>query len=410
MPQVASIWERPVRISHCRPRCRRREEARKVAGNEEGAPVLSESFPYTECPACGREIEIRQNDPHFFEARFRAKGGAHATGAGDAAKIPGRCEVCGGLLSRSGRGEARGPRVPAVLPADEPGRAAAPAGADALPGKPAGAGTFFGLGLLGWGLLAGGFCALVLCLLVGGVAVLALVHRPHHAAAPQHGTPPPATQFPGLLGYWALDEGQGDRAADSSGNGPGATVVNGRWAEGVRGKALHLSGAGSYLDYGDSPRLSFAARAPFTLAFWVRTGRARGTLLSQRHHAEGGPVIDVLLDAGHVTAQVRQDGNDFAAPLTLKGGRVGDSAWHHVALTRNGDTLELFLDGASQGLARGGAGGGAITTDWRALGAERYWAARHAAFGDPTFEGDLDELCIFGRALRPGEVRALAGR
>jgi hypothetical protein len=309
-----------------------------------------------------------------------------------------------------------------VLPADEPGRVPAPpapdggtraathAGYNAGHGKPPGAATFLGLGLLGWGLLAGGFCALVLCLLLGVVALLALVHRPHPAAAPQHGTPPPATQFPGLLGYWALDEGRGDRAADSSGNGLGATVVNGRWTDGVRGKALHLSGAGSYLDYGDSPRLSFAAGTPFTLAFWARTGRTRGTLLSQRHHAEGGPVIDVLLDAGHVTAQVRQDGSDFAAPVTLKGGRVGDGAWHHVALTRDGDTLELFLDGASQGRSRGAGAGGAITTDWRALGAERYWAAGHAAFGDPTFEGDLDELCAFGRALGADEVRALAGR
>jgi hypothetical protein len=54
--------------------------------------------------------------------------------------------------------------------------------------------------------------------------------------------------------------------------------------------------------------------------------------------------------------------------------------------------------------------GGAITTDWRALGSEHFWAAGNAAFGDPTFEGDLDELCAFGRALRADEVRALAGR
>jgi hypothetical protein len=221
---------------------------------------------------------------------------------------------------------------------------------------------------------------------------------------------PPATQFPGLLGYWALDDGEGTRAADSSGSGLHATVVNGRWVPGVRGKALQLSGAGSYLDYGDSPRLSFAARAPFTLAFWAQTSRARGTLLSQRHDADGAPVIDILIEGGQVTAQVRPDGSDVPAPVILNGGAAGDGAWHHIALTRDGDTLELFLDGTLQARGRGEMAGGAITTNWRSLGAERYWSARKSAFGDPTFVGNLDELCAFGRALKGDEMKALAGR
>jgi hypothetical protein len=400
---------------------------------------------YTQCPACGRTIEIRENDPQFFEARFRAKGRAHtpAPRAADAPTIPGRCGVCGGKLPRRKRARG-GPDIPTVLPADDAasvaarpapaggGQAPAHAGPDLRRGDPrphaartrgegggprSGTTTFLGLGLLGWGLVAAGACAAVLCLLLVVVIVLSRggggepsrAFGPPPPGRPVHGTPPPVTQFPGLLGYWRFDEGQGTRAADSSGNGLHATVVNGRWVEGVRGKALHLSGPGSYLDYGDSPRLSFAAGAPFTLSLWARTGRARGTLLSQRHNARGGPVIDILLDAGRVTAQVRQDGTDLAAPVTLNGGTAGDGAWHHVALTRDGETLELFLDGVSQGRNRGELSGGAITTNWRALGSERYWTA-NGSFGDPSFEGSLDEFCAFGRTLRADEVRALAGR
>jgi hypothetical protein len=141
----------------------------------------------------------------------------------------------------------------------------------------------------------------------------------------------------------------------------------------------------------------------------VRTGRARGTLLSQRDGGKGGPVIDLLLDGGRVTVQLRQDGSDVPAPLGLSGGAVADSAWDHVALARDGDAVELFLDGASQQRSRGDVSGGAITTNLRALGSERYWVG-HAAFGDPHFEGDVDEFCAFGRALKADEIAALAGR
>jgi hypothetical protein len=222
---------------------------------------------------------------------------------------------------------------------------------------------------------------------------------------------PLSKKAPGLLAYWSFDEGEGVRAADASGNQLHATLVNASWTDGIRGKALRLSGQGSYLDYGDSPRLSFAARAPFTIAFWTRTSRARGTLLSQRNSRDGGAVIDVLLADGRAKAQVRQDGNDIFGPTEVSSGIINDGKWHHLALTREGDSIELFLDGISQGKKNGNSSGGTITTDLRALGAERFWINhRTFAFGDPHFEGDMDEFCIFDHVLRTGEVAALAKR
>jgi hypothetical protein len=222
--------------------------------------------------------------------------------------------------------------------------------------------------------------------------------------------PPPATDFPGLLGYWALDEGDGTRAADSSGHGRHATAVKAQWADGVRGRALRLNGKDSYLDYGDSPAFSFAAGAPFTLAFWAQTTEASGTLLSQRQHRDGSPVIDLNFGGGHVTLQARQDGNELAGPVTVSGGAIHDGRWHHVAVTHSGDAWELFLDGASQGSAAGARARGPFTTDWRALGSERYHVETGYPIGNPHFKGCLDEFCIFGRVLRPEEIAKLAGR
>lgn len=222
--------------------------------------------------------------------------------------------------------------------------------------------------------------------------------------------PPPATDLPGLLGYWALDEGEGARAADSSGRGHHATLINARWADGIKGRALRCTGKDSYLDYGDSPGFSFAAGAPFTLAFWAQTTEDGGTLLSQRNQRNGSPVIDITFGGGRVKAEVRQDGNEFLGPVSVVGGAVNDGRWHHVALTRSGDAVELFLDGASQGQATGDSSRGPITTDWRTLGSERFHIKSGYLLNKPHFTGCLDEFCIFGRVLRPEEIAKLAGR
>jgi hypothetical protein len=384
---------------------------------------------HTACPGCGRMIEIRENDPHFFEARFRQ--------GGKAVKTSGRCVVCGGSLVRKKGGRTRGSDSPEEVSAGE-------AAGRRRSQRKLGTINLFGHRVPVWAFIAAIVVAYLLFqfLLVCGLPRLhwqrvasappspgpagppfgspsALPLRspgpppPPPApppSAPTAPVPPPATQFPGLLGYWNLDEGQGDHAADSSGNGLDAKVFNGQWADGVRGKALFLRGKGSYLDYGDSPQFSFATHASFTLAFWVQTRRDRATLLSHRHEANGVPVIDILIDFGRLSAQVRKDGTFAGVPVTLTGGKMGDGVWHHVALARDGDTLELFLDGVSQAKQGGPDAGGAITTNWHTLGSEHYWIHRQPGPGDPTFEGIMDELCIFGRALKADEVKALAGR
>lgn len=231
--------------------------------------------------------------------------------------------------------------------------------------------------------------------------------RPSQAPKGENATSP--AKLPGLLAYWSFDEGEGEQAKDASRNRLHAKLVNASWTEGVRGKAIRLSGKESYLDYGDSPRLSFAERAPFTIAFWTRTTRAKGTLLSQRHSRDGGAIIDLLIADGKVKAQVRQNGNDVFGPTEILSGTINDGKWHHLALTREGDRIELFLDGVSQGQKSGKLSAGAITTDLRALGAERYWL-KHFAFGDAHFEGDMDEFCIVDRVLKADEIAALALR
>src|SRR5262249_46395807 len=89
-------------------------------------------------------------------------------------------------------------------------------------------------------------------------------------------TPPPATQFPGLVAYWNFDEDGGDKAREASPRQLEATLHGGKRVPGIRGKAVELNGTSDYVDLGRSPDLDFAAGAPFTVAGWVRTSRPHG--------------------------------------------------------------------------------------------------------------------------------------
>jgi hypothetical protein len=189
-----------------------------------------------------------------------------------------------------------------------------------------------------------------------------------------------------------------------------ATLHGGRWVAGVRGTALQFDREGDYLDYGDSPRLNFKAGAAFTFAGWVKTAAQRGTVVSQRNSKDGGANIDLTINGGQLSALVRSDGRELGEHAAVSGGAINDGEWHHFALTRDtGRTIELFIDGVSQGMGSGADAGGPITTNLRALGSERYWVQSGLEPAKRYLVGAVDEFCIFDRALSAAEVRKLAG-
>ena len=220
--------------------------------------------------------------------------------------------------------------------------------------------------------------------------------------------PPAATELPGLLGYWPFDEGSGTEAADASGKNNRAAVRGAVWVAGVRGGALDFDGVAAFVDYGTSKDFNFAAGAPFTFSGWVRTKGDRGAILSQRHLQDGGADINITLEGGRLCALVRSDGRELGGHARVIGPPVNDGTWHHFALTRNGSTIELSVDGVSQGAASHADAGGPITTNLRAIGAERYWALRGGGFA--YVHATIDEVCIFGRVLTEAEIRWLAGQ
>ena len=223
---------------------------------------------------------------------------------------------------------------------------------------------------------------------------------------------PAASEFGGLLAYYSFDDIEGETVKDLADEGtPGKLVGSPTIIDGVRGKAIRLDGSvKQYFDYAAHPKLNFAVGAPFTIALWSKAERDSGTLLSQRHtRPRDGDVIDVTLHQFKLRLELR-DERHLPKNVTLNAGMMKRDLWHHITLTRNGDTVEFFLDGEGIGRGRSPAGTGAIATNLRALGQERFWLLpREGAFGNATFQGAFDEFCVYNRILTDNEIRALAG-
>ena len=74
--------------------------------------------------------------------------------------------------------------------------------------------------------------------------------------------------------------------------------------------------------------------------------------------------------------------------------------WHHVAATRTGGSLKIFVDG--QQVAKEG---GFLPTDFNLSNKQRW----QIGFGpNDYFRGRLSDVRVYGRALTAGQIADLA--
>jgi predicted Zn finger-like uncharacterized protein len=225
-------------------------------------------------------------------------------------------------------------------------------------------------------------------------------HLPHAPAMP-------ADQS-GLVAYWGFDEGKGTEAANPG--GPPAHLNRVEWKPGVHGTCLSFKDPDSWVALPSSEELNFPAHTPFAVAAWVQPAKPSGMLLSLRNTEDEAADLDIALEGGGIAATLRYDKNLFGKMYKVSGGKVDDDAWHHFVLQRQADgALELYVDG--RGSQTTATEGGPLTTNLRGLGRERYWQDKKPnPIGDAHYQGCIDELYVFKRALKADEIRKLAGQ
>ncbi len=210
----------------------------------------------------------------------------------------------------------------------------------------------------------------------------------------------------GLVAYWSFDNA-GDPGHDDSGNGNNGTVHEAVPTSGNVGNALWFDGYNDFVDLGHGPAL---APETFSLSAWFNTSLP-GTIYYQviyglSYGAGSCPEFDIRVwNTSVLTLKVRNQKLYGVTP-------VADGKWHHVVAMREGSVGKIFLDGnlevesSSMSLDMSGD-----VDNTRSL---PYYigATYEQADSDPPgyeFQGSIDEVRLYNRALSESEIQELAG-
>ena len=106
-----------------------------------------------------------------------------------------------------------------------------------------------------------------------------------------NGVPAASTLGIDLLGYWPMDEGSGDVAADATGNNNAQLYNEVEWLDdGERGSVLSFNGADAYADAGAETIPQLTQDSDFTWSLWAydRGGSNNNVVFGNRYGPEGG--------------------------------------------------------------------------------------------------------------------------
>jgi Concanavalin A-like lectin/glucanases superfamily/Bacterial Ig domain/Purple acid Phosphatase, N-terminal domain len=204
----------------------------------------------------------------------------------------------------------------------------------------------------------------------------------------------------GLVAHWALDDGSGTTATDSSGNGNTGSLVNGPvWSTGVLAQALTFNGAGSYVNV---PHTAALNAYPLTIAAWIKTGATTAvSAIVNKFVAGTSNGYQLFVDNGRLCAWYLRDAANYVydgTSCTLAAAGFVDNRWHHVSFVVDAAGGRLFIDGVQRtALGWAGTAGAPSTTQPVHLG-------DYAGAAGAVFSGLLDDVRIYNRALSPTEI------
>jgi hypothetical protein len=218
---------------------------------------------------------------------------------------------------------------------------------------------------------------------VGGASAAERANRP--APIPTH--------------WWPAD----GTAQDLIGTDDGQLLNGAAFTSGFSGEAFHFNGEGSEVRF-DEVGGNFG-RDPFTLAFFIKTtSPLQQAILEKRPVCNAASFWGFRMTGGLWGAELMSDefGTDYTG-VPGSGRDIGDGSWHHVALVRDGTNATIYVDGAPVGAATSPEPVLLANTAPMRAG----MSACTFVDGTNPFDGDLDELMTFDRALNQGQITAL---
>jgi hypothetical protein len=221
------------------------------------------------------------------------------------------------------------------------------------------------------------------------------------------GHPAPGSPVSSAVAHWKLDEGYGTSAGDYSGNSNTLTLssATSAWTNsGKFNKAWNGDGA-LYLSRADDSDFDVSATDDYAISLWYKSDSANNPgateyLFNKANATTAGYAI-YANTSGYLCFGIDDDttwGPDIASCTTTD---VYDGNWHHITAVRNvtADTTAIYIDG------RLGDSDSDTTSATLANSLSLYVGDRDGTNNGDEFNGDLDEIKVYGSALTADQVK-----
>jgi hypothetical protein len=187
-------------------------------------------------------------------------------------------------------------------------------------------------------------------------------------------------------------------ALDESGNGNHGTVYGATLASDRNGdpeSAYHFSG-NSYIAVADSDSLDL--ESALTIAAWIRPDREDGgwMVVQKKDPQHGGGVYNFDIQPGRASCSLRVAGGGSSTETATGTTPIAVGEWQHIAATWDGATIRIYYNGQLEGEQPFPH---TLATSDGELWIGRYYSA---------FNGDIDEVRIYNRALSAAEIVEIA--
>ncbi len=197
----------------------------------------------------------------------------------------------------------------------------------------------------------------------------------------------------GLNGCWYLDEGERTTAEDSSGFDNDGTIYGATWTTGKVGYGLDFDGVDDYVDCGNDASLDITDA--ITIEAWVNSDTFTPDLDYQTIAVKKNAYYFQVNSSGRLvygaTAYVS---SEWPIPSL--------NEWTHVAVTVTGTTVKFYINGdldstKSQASPQ-------TSNNHLGIGANLDSNGNPVLNYERRFDGTIDEVRIYERALTPDEV------
>ena len=191
------------------------------------------------------------------------------------------------------------------------------------------------------------------------------------------------------VGYWAMDEGEGTRAFDVSGNNNTGVLTNGpTWVEGKHGSALSFDGVDDYVGCGTDSSLNIADSMTASAWIYPKTlGEGSAGHIVGRGGTSGWCLYvytgnSLKLYAGTIQAV------SSANSITL-------NQWQYATVVYDKQNVRFFVNGVEKGVTA--ATSSIVNTGSCVIGAR-------TTAGDFDFNGYLDEVKVYNYARTAEQI------